>query len=323
MTSFSAPFQIQEFARRRAIAQERLEQAALLQFESIAASAFNKLAIAIGIEVEKWLYKLADAMNDTHRETLNRNLHELGHNAQLSMLAAYRELVTARESPADSTHYRAGMGRLAGGILLQALSRDDFFEVSGTTLIWGNLDALDASARHWHRVAAGAGGRGSGINDEKPVTFQDHVLAVIGYSTPPSPGFFMPAGVWVTPGGHQRVRSGGRVPGTDEFYPQNTGAEDFSVHEVRRGVFALHPNLNAYEAGVRVPGRRTQGRPTRGIRSHDFFRAGINTLAEDLPVILQQYVYDLLGEWADAARLDETVRVTASSSGLGVSGNRR
>ena len=179
MASFQVPEQVERFANKRAEAQAELQQLAVREIESLAGQVFNRLSVAVGVELERWLTQLASAMDNTHKELLSRNLHQLGKNAQLSMLAAYRQLVTARESPADRTHYRAGAGRLAGGILLSALSRDDFFEVSGTTLIWGNLDVLNASARQWHRIAAGAGGRGSGISDEVPVKFEDHVLAVI------------------------------------------------------------------------------------------------------------------------------------------------
>lgn len=307
-------------AARQAQAQRRIKQAAIGTIQDAFAETIDKALAQVGIALQDFSNHLYNAVNNTHDDVLARNLYTLGRRAQNEMTESYQALVTSREGAASRTHYRAGIGRLAGGVLLAALGRSDFFDVSGTTLTWGNLEALNAAARQWHRIAAGAGGRGQGIHDVFPVSFAGVTLATIGLESAASPGFAMPRGIWVTPQGDSRVSAGRNPPGSDLFYPQNSSGPQ--PVETSRGVFAERPSLSAREAGIRFRGRPTGLRATRGIRSHDFFRAGIELIAHDLPTVIQQYAHDVTGQWLSAAQINRVIKIRVTAKGLGVNPGR-
>lgn len=322
------PNSIAELQRQRQLAEARIKASAIGVIKQSVAVAVGDLLESINIELTAWASRLASALSEKNTGALQGDLMTLGREAQLRMLNAYGQLVTRQEGPASRTHYRAGQGRLAGGILLRALGRGDFFEVHGTTLSWGNVSMLDGAARQWHRIAFGAG-RG-GIHDEFAVTFNDLVLATIGVAGGPSPGFSMPAGIWVPPGsagqkGALRAPSGGR--GDDEFYPHHGGVSQ--AVEFKPGHFTMMPNLSASEMLLRDRGRprkmTMQGpRPTRGIKPHDFFNAGVRYLAGQaggkqggLGMVLERYANNLTKAWVDSAgRMQKTVRVNVVARGL-------
>ena len=113
--------------------------------------AVSALSLQAGVQISDWAERVAVATTNTHDEALSRNLAGIAREAQLAMLDMYQELVVSREGPASQTHYHAGIGRLAGGILLGALGHSDFFEVSGNSLSWGNISMLNSAAHHWRQ----------------------------------------------------------------------------------------------------------------------------------------------------------------------------
>ena len=269
-------------------------------------------ALSLGIErlaqqVDDVTTNMLSAIRRDNPAFRQRMFQTLGRNAQLSMLDAYGQLVTRREGPADRTHYRAGQGRFAGGVLLQALGSADFFEATPNGLAWGNIAALDAAARHWHRIAFGAGGRGAGGSAHYPVTFKGLASIALGYDETPSPGFSMPAGVWISGEDGSRVQAGRHPNGSDAFYPvrvNNTVEISKEASPGRFGQLVRSQSVSLTRNGTRIrqQGRPEGLRPTRGIQGKDFFNAGVRRIANDLPKVIDDYVDSIFGSWTAAAK---------------------
>jgi hypothetical protein len=201
-------------------------------------------------------------------------LEEAGEAARRSTLSAYGQLITAQEK---TPSYRQGAGRMARGAVRSAIGSADFIQVEGNTISFANSAALDPVARQWHRLAFGAGGWGQGSELNVPVKFGDLVLGSMGYSESPSPGFMMPAGVWISPGG-DRVAAGANRNGTDMFYTQRDFIDQAGSKQPGRGALK----------GQGILGRPTGMRPSRGIKGRDFFAAGVRRLATEIPRGLEE-----------------------------------
>jgi hypothetical protein len=298
-----------EAQKRQAI----LRQRAILNMKVSFADALKGVSSAVIVQLTDWAQRFVAVTDNHHPEILSANLQTLGRAAQLDMLQMYEELVVREEGPASRTHYRAGVGRLAGGILMEALGRKDFFTVTGNKLAWGNIDMLDASAHHWGRIAFGAGAEGGGIADREDVSFRGMALTSIGIEGKPSAPFSMPRGIWLKPGS----QTPGKGPrGADEFYPENTSRP--TLLETAPGIKEERPNLGRADLlGDRNPDRRSSAvRGTRGIRTHDFFKAGLETMAnpdEGLPKILTNYLFDLTHDWEQQVSQRRVVDVNIRS----------
>ena len=98
--------------------------------------------------------------------------------------------------------------------------------------------------------------------------------------------------------------------GLMNFIPQNRG-KDIEV-EVSPGVREIHPNLGR---AVSLAGRNVRDAPegargTRGIKTHDFFKAGLLKLTNKnsgLPHALETYLYDVTGLWGREAQIHRNV----------------
>jgi hypothetical protein len=246
---------------------------------------------ALGEEIQDWGDTVTGAARDTHINLLTAALGRAARNAQISMVNAYMEMVEGREGPASATHYRHGRNRLSGGVLRAALDSNRFWDVTGTTLTWGDLDTLSSAARHWHRLAAGAGRRGQGIDDEVPLTVAEQVLGDIGFKSDPAAGFSMPRGFWYAPEG-SHVGWGENPAGSDIFQPKR---------------------FSTSGTNLRHRGRPKRTRQTRGIRGHDFFKPGLETLASELGNELEQFAQDLVDIWLSAARPSPEIIVTVNT----------
>lgn len=294
-----------------------VEQAARAAVISAAEAATDALSVGIARlaqETEDVTTNMLAAIRRDNPAFRQQMFQRLGRNAQISMLDSYGQLVTRREGAASRTHYRAGQGRFAGGVLRSALGSSDFFEATPNGLSWGNIAALDAAAKHWHRVAFGAGGRGQGGSAHYSVTFKDLAQAAdIGYQESASPGFSMPAGVWISEDG-RRVPAGRHPNGSDAFYPVRIQNEitrqprPGQVGEIRRNI-----SLSRQGAHIRIQGRPPGLRPTRGIEGKDFFNAGVRRIANDLPKAIDDYVNNIFGTWTAAAKKRTTVSVTVDA----------
>jgi hypothetical protein len=215
-------------------------------------------------EMEEMLLEVAHGVVINDTAVRQKLFQQLGERAQETMVRSYDQLVTAREGPASATHYRAGAGRLAAGLMRKALEDQDFFTATPLGLEWGNREVLDGAAAQWHRLNFGAGGFGGASGS-------------LGFDDEPSPAFDMPAGVWINPEG-SRVAPGSSARGADAFYPQ---LKTVTLSDGSTG------KINARPAGIK--GRSSAMKATAGIEGKHFMERGLQKIAEELPAVMDAY----------------------------------
>lgn len=239
--------------------------------------------VEAGYARSKMLNALADSIRAGLFEADFRDVHQrIAENAQNATLAAYdgRDRKGPRAYRTDDT---GNNRRYAGGALRRALAAPDFYRATQNGIAFGNVSVLNKEARHWARIAFGAGAIGTGAHSSFAVRWSNLVVASLGLDVPARPAFTIPRGYFYAPGTKQVQRAG--TPGTGEFYP----------------------------VGSRKPG--TRGRPTiqgrmltRGIEGTDFFSPGLRVIATELPIGYGQ-IYRRV--WNDSAR-----RTRAQISGV-------
>lgn len=259
-----------EAAKRRAVA--LLAQEANRTIMKLAAVTLGD----VSEELEAMLLEVARGFESDDASTRQKLFQEMGEAAQRSMVSAYGSLVTAREGPASATHYRAGQGRIAGGIVARTLNDPDFFTATSLGLEWGNKELLDSAAAQWHRLNFGAGGGGD-EGEEFPVHFGGGEGTALSIDEEASKGFVMPKGIWLTNEG-EHVGGGANPAGSDQFFPQSRPITD-AKGNVRGGI-NIRPDA--------VAGRANAAK----IEGKHFMDAGIRRIAEDLPQVMQQYADD-------------------------------
>lgn len=204
----------------------------------------------------------------------------IGLAAQRAVLNSYAQVVTARKRvPSYRTEPDGANTRFAGGKLKAALSSPRFFVATPTGIQFINVDELDATARHWARLNAGAGAVGGGSRRTFDVRWSNLVVASLGLEMSPSPAFLIPRGYWWDAASGQPAAPG--ATGTSEFYPLGTGPRS----RARATLSA------AGESGrVNVPLQRR--RVTGGIVARNFLDAGVARIATDLGPTYQRLYSD-------------------------------
>jgi hypothetical protein len=204
---------------------------------------------------------------------LRRAHQDAGDQARRSMVAAYTHRPHRRAVPS----YRIG-DRYAGGALRRALNQPGQVEATPFTLRFINRDILDQEARQWRRLNYGAGGGSEGgitAPAQFPVQWDGLVVATMGLPPDTRPGFTIPQGMFVTPGG-ERVRPSTARRGQDTFRVGN-------------------------------PNRRF---PTAGIASSNFLDGGVRRLVTALPISYLDMYTRLYNNAARSAHI--TLRVGAT-----------
>jgi len=265
-----------EAAKRQAV--QLLERAATQTLVRAAGAVMKEMSE----EMRDVVVQVGQVFAEDDASTRQKLFQELGEAAQRSSAASYGQLVTRREGPASATHYRAGEGRLAGGVMVRALNDPAFFNATSLGLEWGNKELLDAAAAQWHRLNFGAGGRAGGGGDQEfPVHFGSGGGTALGFDDGPSPGFSMPPGVWVGMSG-DRVSAGSSGRGTDQFFPQSRPITNDSGAKVG--------SVNIRPKGIM--GASNRSRQTGGIEGKHFMEAGLRRIANDLPIVMDTYAQD-------------------------------
>lgn len=237
---------------------------------------------AVSDEMQDNLVEIGEMYAQDDADARQRLWQELGEVAQEAMGLAFDEKVTGREGPASATHYRAGDGRLAGGLVRRVLGDPDFFRATSLGLEWGNKELLDNAAAQWHRLNFGAGGRaGDDGGEEFPVRFGGGSGGTLTFGDEPSPGFSMPAGVWIGLDG-KRVGAGSSANGADQFFPQR--------RPVRNDAGEKIGSINVRPKGVL--GAANRSLQTSGIEGKHFMEAGLQSMADLLPLAFDEYAKD-------------------------------
>lgn len=253
------------------------------------ATQFREAVVAAGNQIRnRQLPAMAEVFRRPQTDTARRTgIHErLGSNAQVAIIEAYDEMVVGTEGPASATHYRAGLNRLAGGVLRRALANPrNIYTAYADGLSFINQDGLYREAAHWHRIAFGAGARGRGAHSSYTVRFGNLVAASIGIIEEPSAEFKMPPGMFYGVEDGKGVPPSASRRGQDVFFPNAQKARD-----KRPGVRWVPHKQRARKFGY-VGGMRTQG-----IRGENFFDAGVAVIANEFPLAYEQYYRDLFNE---------------------------
>jgi len=157
---------------------------------------FAKALAAGALDGNQMVRDFALALEQTVRASRNQLAqlhHQIGVVAQADIVAAYeaalvnkgRNLAPYRESTRD-----------AGGRLLRALGREDFFRGTYDGIGLANRNLLDREARQWHRLNFGAR-PGAGVAPRQfQITWQGLAVGAIGLPSEPSAPFGLPRGFW-------------------------------------------------------------------------------------------------------------------------------
>lgn len=224
-------------------------------------------------------------------------LMEVGTMAQKSIVKSYDQLVTRQEGAADRSHYRAGAGRLAGGVLRDALASENFLYVGPDSLDIGPISFLNRAAAQWHRIAFGAGERGASGAGTRAVAVRwgDIDFGTLTVDEGPSPGFAMPSGGWfgtgIVPGDLKHVKAS-----------KKSMADEYPSDASRRGFDRFYPGVGGAGAGHWIP--------TKGIRGKDFFGAGLVTIGRELPQAMETLINDSFDNWIRKSFGNEIATVT-------------
>lgn len=263
-------------------------------FEHDFADAFADAVAAAGDGVEEMFVEFASIIErgvaPGQFTAAHRGVAEL---AQQSVLRSYAATVTGRKQAAGRNPYRANAGgkmkRYAGGQLRAALADPAHIEVSPSLLSFMDVGILDARAKHWARLNAGALGKGKGSRRRFEMRWGDLTIAAIGVEMSPSAPFTVPRGYWWDGAKGQPVGPHEQAHGDSEFHPMGSGP--------RKRARSYLQGRTADDAVRRVPLQRAK--LSAGIEARNFLDAGVATIARELPKSYDR-LYERLFETAIA-----------------------
>jgi hypothetical protein len=211
----------------------------------------------------------AGMLKEGNDELFERMFVAIANRAATTARTAYQNMIVAEEKGGSATHYRAGEGRLAGGIMAAALSRSDWIQTSATGIDYGNISVLSEAAFQWGRLAFGAGGRGTGSVGSYKIDMPG-LSGVLELDEAARPGFNMPYGIWMDLNGKRVSRRGGQ------------------------------------KGDIFKPTSKVLGVPTEGIRGRDFLSKGLEEIATGLNQQLPAVITQIVEKWAKTLKGETT-----------------
>ena len=181
---------------------------------------------------------------------------EIARKAQLAVARRYDQRRGRRRLPS----YRVGSNRYSGGALRRAIMAPDFYEATATGIKFINRDRLSREAAQWKRLNYGAGGGAGTPPRQFSVMIGGQLAATLGIAADPQPGFRLPPGFFIGPGGERQPRRG-PGPGSGMFFPTRSNPKD----------------------------------KTFGILASNFLDAGVRSIADNMPVAYM----GIYGRWFD------------------------
>lgn len=199
------------------------------------------------------------------------------------MLSRTRNAVAQISNKAK--HYRAGEGRMVGG-LGRAVNSKEFAYADSHGIYFANTAVLNQEAKHWARLnfGAGAAGQSSKGNGTFRLRFEDRVIGPpVGFRDKPRPAFYMPGGFFDDGGG-------------------NLSTPDRSLRGAGTGnaftpaAITLQKTVTRGGPGAKKTVRIKKRMPTVGIKARHFLDAGLRGLESEFPKQYQAYFKKQLGE---------------------------
>lgn len=226
--------------------------------EDVLSQSYASIVSTIGTAIMEELgaaNKAVETHWNTHEGELNAKLAQAysraGFAAQAATVARYRAtLINA--APSGYRANDSGVNRrYSGGQLEDALSSNDFFDVRGTSIRFGNQEMLDRRAKQWHRLNFGTG-VGS-VKTSAPIRFEGKFTGInLGWTRSRSKSFEIPRGIFLADG---------------SFYP----ADSDSIAEVTARA--------SKESGFRIIKGRMKAKDVIG---KGFLDAGVVVLAQEI-----------------------------------------
>lgn len=272
----------------------------------IANDVILQVSRAIGREANRAMLTFAENTQKqvSQRQGLTRLHQRVANEARQAVLVNYHRKVQ------EGTSYRGNGGRLSGR-MEAALNNSDVIRSQRDGILYMNTAVLDRVAAHWRRLNYGAGraGRTGGGNQPAPLMYNGKQIGRLRLTSPPSPAFSLPFGVWLNGTGHiVPFKLGLKGYGTrgDQFWLFRQAKTNPSViaklkelsgnrHQARlhqatlaSGQLKNNPSARA-ELRQKVADLRASEKwvgstkETRGIQGYHFFDAGLRVMGAVLP----------------------------------------
>lgn len=168
--------------------------------------------------------------------------------------------------------YRSGSGygaRYSGGVLREALHNPGLVTSDANGVYFVNTGPLNRAAKQWARLNFGAGGIAGPRPAKFDIQFGSLVVGALGIEGEARPAFFLPKGVWTERGA---------------FYPSSMTPPE---------------GEGSFPQRTRVL--------TKGIRSRNFFDAGVRVMADQTLEGYQNVLKELFDEGVSKVRPRETL----------------
>lgn len=265
-------FNYQDIARIRR--ELEIRQASQTISQSVSQQIINGVNSVIGDSLTAEIRQLQNLMKVFEKESDNIpnrlfNIHqEVGQLAMKSVRRSYGQRVTALQSAASRTGYRAGRGRLPGALDKALKSEKAMFNATKSGLDYINVSEMDKIAAHWYRLNFGVGSRAGQSGQQYRVRFGGANVATVGFTTGKSSRpLIIPRGLFISSEGVRQKRDPSRR-GADPFYP-------------------------AGSVGTGVSGPRDAPIVSAGIQARNFLDIGVQVIARELPIRYQALYAEL------------------------------
>lgn len=232
------------------------------------------------------LFIRAMANSASRKQGLARIHEGIAREAQSAVITAFEG-----KFGGGANSYRAGQNRLSGK-MSPTLRRSDLILATRDGIQYMNRAALDQGAAHWYRLNFGAMPAGrQRLAAPFPVKFDGQVVGTLTLrNNRASRGFDLPRGIWLS--GSRPVPHDPARRGKDQFYTVKwfyAGPLASAARGVGRDAFT--GGLTDLRKSERQRTKRDPGRTpfkdavnTRGIRGAHFFDAGVEVIADRLPI---------------------------------------
>lgn len=203
--------------------------------------------------------------------------------SQVALGARTAVVQSYQQSVRPHVKYRVGSPSRLSGKIERALQRPDLITASRDGIGFINTTVLDAVAAHWRRLNYGALPAPQLPARQFPLRTSSGSIGQISDPSGPSRPFSLPNGAWLRFPGQgwnpANIVPPGRPSPVEGFFPLRFRAP---ITANERDVFAARRRRG--QEALTGMGGITGRRQTRGIQGYRFFDAGLEYIAEQLPI---------------------------------------
>lgn len=211
------------------------------------------------------------------REGMAQMHSQVALGARTAVLQSYRDTIRPH------VKYRVGSPSRLSGKIERALQRNDLITAARDGIGFINTAVLDATAAHWYRLNYGADPAPQLPARAFPLRTSNGTIGALADPNRASGPFSLPNGAWLRFPGQgwnpANIVPPGRPSPVEGFFPLRFRAP---ITANERDVFAARRRRG--QEGLTGQGGITGRRQTRGIQGYRFFDAGLDYIAEQLPI---------------------------------------